>query len=42
MMLDFNKLDTNNDGHLSRAEWAAQFGSEEGFDACDVNGDGKV
>ena len=33
-------LDTNNDGMVSLIEWRAGFGTEEGFQAADANGDG--
>ena len=42
MMSDFGDMDTNNDGQLSREEWAAKYDNDSAFDAYDVNGDGHV
>ena len=38
----FSDYDTNQDGKLSRDEWKAAFGSMQGFDAHDLDGDGFV
>ena len=38
----FSTIDTNNDNKISRDEWIAKYGSEEGFDEYDLNGDGII
>eukprot|EP00658_Telonema_sp_P-2_P081165 TRINITY_DN824_c0_g1_i1.p1 TRINITY_DN824_c0_g1~~TRINITY_DN824_c0_g1_i1.p1 ORF type:complete len:414 (+),score=117.83 TRINITY_DN824_c0_g1_i1:157-1398(+) len=38
----FRDADLDGTGKLTRAEWVAKFGSEEGFDAADANKDGYI
>jgi hypothetical protein len=38
----FDSVDTNRDGAMSKAEWAASGRSPQGFAMMDVNRDGKV
>ena len=35
-------MDQNKDGKISREEWIARYGSDEGFDEYDLDGDGFV
>jgi len=35
-------MDTNADGKISRDEWIAKYGSDEGFNEYDLNGDGII
>lgn len=35
----FKTLDTNSDSKITREEWMARYGTEEGFGAYDANGD---
>jgi len=39
---NFSAIDTNNDKKISREEWIQRFGSAEGFDDYDLNGDGFI
>ena len=34
--LELSKADANNDGNISREEWVAKYGSEEGFEGYDL------
>ena len=37
---EFEAVDSNHDGVISRSEWVSRYGSADGFEASDVNGDG--
>ena len=38
----FKAMDKNKDGKLSREEWYEKYGTYEGFDEYDLNGDGFI
>ena len=40
--IEFTRLDRDQDGKVSREEWIAKYGSDEGFDAYDLDGDGII
>lgn len=37
-----NEMDTNRDGKISREEWIARYGTDDGFNEYDLNGDGII
>merc|ERR1711865_1052330 len=39
---DLARIDSNNDGKITKEEWIARYGNEDGFDRFDLNGDGIV
>merc|ERR1712166_704862 len=39
---DLARIDSNNDGKITKEEWIARYGNEDGFDRFDLNGDGFV
>ena len=39
---EFVSLDSNKDGVVTRVEWIARYGSDQGFDEHDLDGDGTV
>jgi len=40
--IEFAQIDTDGDGVLSREEWVAKYGNDDGFAALDLDGDGQI
>ena len=40
--IEFSRLDKDGDGIITREEWYTKYGTYDGFDEHDLDGDGKI